>query len=26
VFQVDVIVSSHPQQGFPLIIPQRSML
>jgi len=24
VFQVDVIVSSHPQQGFPLIIPQRS--
>ncbi|RLA59981.1 MAG: heme ABC transporter ATP-binding protein [Gammaproteobacteria bacterium] len=26
VFQVDVIVSSHPQQGFPLIIPQRSNL
>jgi iron complex transport system ATP-binding protein len=26
VFQVDVIVSSHPQQGFPLIIPQRSIL
>jgi iron complex transport system ATP-binding protein len=26
VFQVDVIVSSHPQQDFPLIIPQRSAL
>jgi len=25
VFQVDVIVSNHPQQGFPMIIPQRSM-
>jgi len=26
VFQVDVIVGSHPQQDFPMIIPQRSML
>lgn len=26
VFRIDVIVSSHPQQGFPLIIPQRSTL
>ncbi len=26
VFHVDVIISSHPQQGFPLIIPQRSIL
>ena len=23
VFQVDVTISSHPQQGFPMIIPQR---
>ncbi len=26
VFQIDVIVSSHPQQDFPMIIPQRPIL
>ena len=24
VFQVEVSISNHPQQGFPMVIPQRS--